>query len=261
MKGNGRVIHAAASTGFEFGADAYERGRPGYPVESVQKLVQELNLASDKTVVDLGAGTGKFTRQLREACESKIIAIEPVAGMRKKFSAALPSIEVHDGTAESMPLSDASCDAVVVAQAFHWFDGNRALREIHRVLKPNGYLGLIWNVRDESLPWTAELSNIISPFEKNTPRYKSGEWKIAFDQAALFTEFQFAQFQHVHRGIAQMIVDRIASISFISALPFNKKDQVLEKVRNLLHSSDYTKGKTEIEYPYRTDVFWCRKEN
>lgn len=256
-----QVIHDAAAKGFQVAADAYERGRPEYPFESVLKLIQELDLTSGKTVVDLGAGTGKFTKLLSNTCKSKVIGIEPVEGMRKKFSTLLPSIEISEGTAEKMPLPDASVDAVVVAQAFHWFDGEMALTEIHRILKPNGFLGMIWNARDESLPWIAELTNIIDPFEKGAPRYKSGKWKLAFSHTPLFTALQSAQYRYVQKGDVQMVVDRIASISFISALPNGQKEEVLEQVKNLLESAPETKDRPEIELPYRTDVFWCQKKD
>jgi len=256
-----QVIHDAAAKGFQVAADAYERGRPEYPLESVLKLIQELHLTSGKTVVDLGAGTGMFTKLLSDTCTSNVIAIEPVEGMRKKFSTLLPSIEMSDGTAEKLPLPDASVDAVVVAPAFHWFDGEKALPEIHRILKPNGLLGMIWNARDESLPWIAELTNIIDPFEKGAPRYKSGKWELPFSHTTLFTALQSAQYRYVQKGDVQMVVDRIASISFISALPSGEKESVLEQVRNLLKSSPDTKGRSEVELLYRTDVFWCQKKD
>jgi ubiquinone/menaquinone biosynthesis C-methylase UbiE len=256
-----QVIHDAAAKGFQVAADAYERGRPEYPIESVLKLIQELHLTSGKTVVDLGAGTGKFTKLLADNCEAQVVAIEPVEGMRRKFSSLLPAVKIFDGTAEASTLTAASVDAVVVAQAFHWFDGEKALPEIHRILKPNGYLGMIWNARDESLPWVAELTNIIDPFEKGAPRYKSGKWKLAFLNSPLFTPLQSAQYRYVQKGDVQMVVDRIASISFISALASGEKESVLEQVRNLLESSPETKGRSELELPYRTDVFWCQKKD
>ena len=256
-----KAIHDAAARGFQIGADAYERGRPEYPKEAVLKLIQELHLTSSKTVVDLGAGTGKFTKLLAAHCEAKIVAIEPVEGMRKKFSALLPAITVSEGTAEATSLLSASVEAVVVAQAFHWFDGEKALAEIHRILKSNGYLGMLWNARDESLPWVAELTKIIDPFEKGAPRYKTGKWKLAFSHTPLFSALQSAQYQYLQKGDVQMVIDRIASISFIGALPSSEKESVLEQVKTLLRRSLETKNQSEIQLPYRTDVYWCQKED
>ena len=143
-------IHEAAAVGFARGADAYERGRPEYPADALEPL----RLSPDLTVLDLAAGTGKLTRPLA-ASGARVIAVEPVAEMR----AALPSsVETLDGTAESIPLGDGSVDLVTVGQAFHWFDGDAALAEIHRVLRPGGRLALVWNRRVEDAPVNAEIS-------------------------------------------------------------------------------------------------------
>lgn len=166
-------VHKAAQQGFQAGADAYERGRPGYPAAAIEFLWQTFNTSSATTIVDLAAGTGKFTRQLAEL-DCQITAIEPVEGMRQKFEALLPDVPILNGTAESIPLDNGSVDAVTVAQAFHWFQGEAALAEIHRVLKPGGYLGILWNVRDESTDWVAQISEIITPYEGDAPRYRTG---------------------------------------------------------------------------------------
>ncbi len=94
-------IHDAASKGFQVAAEAYERGRPEYPLEAVQRLIQELHLTSGMSVVDLGAGTGKFTKLLADNCEANVLAIEPVEGMRRKFSTLFPSLNITEGTAEA----------------------------------------------------------------------------------------------------------------------------------------------------------------
>jgi ubiquinone/menaquinone biosynthesis C-methylase UbiE len=129
-------VHAAAARGFARSADAYERARPDYPAEAIAWLAERVGLGPGRTVVDLAAGTGKLTRPLADN-GARVIAVEPVAEMR----AALPaSVEALDGTAESIPLDDGSVDLVTVAQAFHWFDGDAALAEIARVLRPEGRL-------------------------------------------------------------------------------------------------------------------------
>ena len=143
-------IHAAAQ-GFETGASAYERGRPDYPDEVAGWLTDTLRLGPGKTVLDLGAGTGKFTRYLT-ATGAAVIAVEPVDGMRAKLVAAMPQVQALAGMAETIPLPDATVDAVVCAQAFHWFASKAALAEMSRVLKPGGRFGLIWNMRDEGNP-------------------------------------------------------------------------------------------------------------
>jgi ubiquinone/menaquinone biosynthesis C-methylase UbiE len=134
--------HAAPS--FARAADAYERARPGYAAEAVAYLMRELELRPGRTVLDLGAGTGKLARQLAPS-GAGVIAMEPLAEMR----ALVPrGIEVLDGRAEAIPLLDDAVDAVTVAQAFHWFDEEAALREVDRVLRPGGKLAIVMNVRE-----------------------------------------------------------------------------------------------------------------
>jgi len=253
-------VHAAARQGFQSGADAYERGRPGYPAAAVEFLQQTFHISSATTVVDLAAGTGKFTRQLQDlGCQ--LLAIEPVEGMRQKFEALLPKVPILDGTAESIPLDAASVDVITVAQAFHWFQGEAALAEIHRVLKPGGYLGILWNVRDESADWVAQISEIITPYEGDAPRYRTDQWRTAFEQTDLFTPLETQTFSHVHQYDLDAAIDRVASISFIAALDAQTQQTVLQQVRELLERHPQTCDRPLIEHPYRTEIFWCTKKS
>ena len=145
---------ARRASSFAGVADAYERSRPGYPVDAVRWLVG----GEPGDVLDLGAGTGKLTRSL-VALGHRVTAVEPLPEMLEQLRAALPGIEVALGSAEVIPLPDASVDVVTCAQAFHWFDHDRALVEIARVLRPGGRLALVWNTRDEREPWVDELSD------------------------------------------------------------------------------------------------------
>src|SRR5947209_1175986 len=104
-------IHPTASEGFGRAAPAYERGRPGYPQEAIDWMVTALGVGPGSRVIDLGAGSGKFSRMLAPT-GARIIAIEPVAGMRAEFARAVPGIKVLDGTAEAIPAPDGSADAV-----------------------------------------------------------------------------------------------------------------------------------------------------
>ncbi|WP_439814784.1 class I SAM-dependent methyltransferase [Zavarzinia sp. CC-PAN008] len=145
------AIHTEAARGFQQGAEAYARGRPGYPAEADVWLTCDLGLGPGSTVVELGAGTGKFTTRL-VATGATVIAVEPVAAMRAQLAASAPAARILDGTAEAIPLPDASANVVVCAQSFHWFATPVAVAEIARVLKPGGQLGLIWNTRDDRVP-------------------------------------------------------------------------------------------------------------
>jgi len=251
-------IHPTAAKGFEIGADSYERGRPEFPIEAVDYLIQSLEIKPQSKVMDLGAGTGKFTRLLVPT-KAVLTAVEPVEKMRQKFRSVLPEIEIVAGTAENIPAPDSSFDAVVVAQAFHWFDGDSALKEIHRVLKPNGKLGLIWNMRDESVNWVSELTRIVDAHEAGAPRYKTHEWKKAFDQTKSFTPLEKKTFKYLQKGTAETVVDRVQSISFISALSEKDRENVLQQIRGLLSRHPQTKGMEKLEIPYNTDVYWCTK--
>ena len=251
-------MHEAAEKGFQVAAEAYERGRPEYPQEAIDFLIRTLGISSGTTVVDLGAGTGKFTRLLVPS-GARIMAIEPVEGMISKFISLLSRIEILPGTAETIPLSSSSVDVVTVAQAFHWFQAESALREIHRVLKPRGKLGLVWNVRNESVEWVARITDIIDPFQGNTPRYKTSQWRQAFEKTDLFTPLSKSVFKHIHQCEYEDVINRVASISFIAALSSTEKQKVLNEVREFLEHHWMTKGKEKIGFPYRTDVFWCTK--
>src|ERR1700722_3670426 len=189
-------IHEQASIGFQRAADAYERGRPDYPTAAVEHLLRVLKIGPGARIVELGAGTGKFTKAL-VASGADVVAVEPVEAMRRKLGELLPEISIVDGTAEAIPLADASVDAVVAAQAFHWFRADEAIAEIHRVLKVDGGLGLIWNARDDASEWGRELTRIIEAHEGSTPRYKSFAWRTPFDTGRHFSPLEKAEFPHV----------------------------------------------------------------
>ena len=148
-------------------AGAYERGRPDYPREAVEWMLQPTGLGTSAAprVADVGAGTGKLTRVvagvLRDAGGGDVIAVEPDADMLEALRAAVPGVETLIGTAEAMPLPDESLDAAVFGQSWHWVEPVAGSREIGRVLKPGGVIGLIWNIRDESVDWVARLSAIM----------------------------------------------------------------------------------------------------
>ena len=152
--------HPTAAAGFGNAAAAYERGRPSYPDHAVAYLAAELGLGPATRVLDLAAGTGKLTRLLVEG-GADVVAVEPVAAMRTVLAEAVPGVPALEGTAEAIPLPDGSVDAVTVAQAFHWFDAGTALAEIHRVLRPGGGLGLIWNARGATSEWVAVLRGLV----------------------------------------------------------------------------------------------------
>jgi SAM-dependent methyltransferase len=251
-------IHDQAAVGFGRAAEAYDRGRPDYPASVVEHLLRVLKVSAQSCVVELGAGTGKFTNSLA-ATGARIIAVEPVVSMRARLAERLPHVQVVDATAEATSLPAASVDAVVAAQAFHWFDAKRAVAEIARILRPGGGLGLIWNVRDDSLPWVRRLTEIIDPHEGTAPRYRTLEWMSAFEPNGLFEPLQMQEFAHIQRLTPDALLDRVASISFIAALPEAVRAVVLSRVRELLETEPTLRGQEQFGLPYRTHVYWCRR--
>jgi SAM-dependent methyltransferase len=243
--------------GFEAAAALYERSRPEYPPEAVDLLVRLLTLRAGRTLLDLGAGTGKLSR-LAAARGVTVVALEPAAAMIRQ--AGGPGVLAVRGVAEALPLRRHSVDAVCAASAFHWFDGRRALAEAHRVLRHGGRLALLWNRRDDATPWVAALSAIVNRHEGGWPRYRSGEWHAAFDAARdLFRPVEEAHFPHAHALAPEGVVDRVASVSFVAAMPEAERAAVLEEVRALLASHPDTAGKDEVVLGYRTDVYvWER---
>jgi ubiquinone/menaquinone biosynthesis C-methylase UbiE len=247
-------VHRAALDGFSKEARAYARGRPAYPDALVEWLCKQLRLGPGKTAVDLGAGTGKFTRLMLRS-GAKIAAVEPIEAMREQLVESLPDVTAISGAAESIPLGTGSVDAVVCAQAFHWFASHAALEEIHRVLVPGGALGLVWNVRDESCDWVAAITEIITPYEADAPRFHTGQWRQAFT-GDLFSEPQSFTFQYQHVGTPQeTIIDRFLSVSFIAALPAPEKARVKGRLQALIDTWPQLKGRTEIAFPYQTRAY------
>jgi SAM-dependent methyltransferase len=246
-----------AIRGFEAAASLYERSRPEYPPEAVDLLARLLALRAGRTLLDLGAGTGKLSR-LAAARGATVVALEPAAAMVRQ--AGGEGVHAVRGIAEALPVRRHAVDAICAASAFHWFDGRRALGEAHRALRHGGRLALVWNVRDDAVPWVAALSALVNRHEGETPRYRSGAWHAAFDAARdMFRPIEEAHFPNVHAQSPEGVVDRIATVSFVAAMPEAERAAVLDEVRALLASHPDTAGKDELVLPYKTDVFvWER---
>ena len=148
------------SRSFETVAADYERHRPDYPEEALRWAAEQLGLEDHARVLDLGAGTGKLSRGL-VGLGFDVVAVEPGGPMLEQLRNAVPDAEAIVGPAEAIPLPDASVDAAFAAQAYHWFDRERAVPELHRVLRSNGGLALLWNWWDERDPLQRELGELI----------------------------------------------------------------------------------------------------
>lgn len=249
-------IHQAAARGFARGADEYEAGRPSYPSDAVEMVVREFAIGPASTVVDVGAGTGKFTRLLVPS-GARVIGVEPVAEMREVFSRVVPGVEAIDGTAESLPFGDASVDVVTAAQAFHWVDAVPAVAEVARVLRPGGGLVLLWNLRDLSVPWSAQIKALMDRVAGDAPRYgtaSGGGWQQAVAAHGGFAPVEKATFRHDHPMTPATVRDRVSSTSYVSALPDAEREAVLQEVDAIVAPL----GPSFAE-PYLTEVFWCRR--
>jgi len=244
-------IHDDARRGFGSAADAYERGRPGYPAKAIRWLERRLELGPGRTVVDVGAGTGKLTRELLSS-GAAVVAVEPVPAMRAVLEETAPEATALDGTAEALPLGGESVDAVVVAQAFHWFDAPAALAEFHRVLRPQGRFALIWNRRLREQPLWRAISGITEPYRHDTPAYYRGEWRQPVASTALFTRVDELETPLEQELDGDELVDRIGSTSFIAALPDPERSQVLDRVRAV---ADGAGGRVRLGYVTEAYVY------
>jgi ubiquinone/menaquinone biosynthesis C-methylase UbiE len=244
-------VHPVAAAGFASAADVYERARPSYPVEAVAWAAERAGLGPGRTVVDVGAGTGKLTRLLLPT-GARIVAVEPIAEMRAKLYGALRghSFEALDGTAEALPLADASADVITVAQAMHWFDLDRALPEFHRVLRPGGHLALFWNSRDLDDRLQRGVEDLLLPLRGSVTAQSDGAWRRVLARSPLFGEPEERSFRYAQQFTTDALSDRVSSTSYVAALPAVAREELLVRVRALTHGL-----REPFPFPYKTEVF------
>jgi SAM-dependent methyltransferase len=252
------VVHEVAAAGFNDPAD-YEAARPSYPPEAVAWLVEHLHIGAGSRVCDLAAGTGKLTRLLAPT-GAHLLAAEPVVGMRATFHELLPAIPVVAATAEALPFAPASLDAMTVAQAWHWFDAERAAAECARVIKPGGGLGLVWNARDRSEPWVDDVWSIMDRVEKHAPWREHENWSDSvLGNMPEFGPVQPAVFHHRQQITRDGMVQRMASVSHVAVLPPAKQAAVLDEVRVILDTHPSLQGQEVLSIPYRVDCYWAER--
>jgi SAM-dependent methyltransferase len=226
-----------------FGAVAahYDRSRPSYPASAIQWALG----AGALTVVDLGAGTGLLSRAVM-ALGHLVIAVEPDPGMRAQLEKAT-EIEALQGSAESIPLPDASVDAVVAGQAYHWFNGELAHPEIARVLKPGGVFAALWNDRDPDVDWVVEFGEILHPWNQDEDDRLS-------DFGPLFTPVEEASFKHATPQTPQGLADLVASRSYYLVAPPETQVALLAQVREMCDMHPALQGRETFDLPYVTYV-------
>ena len=223
-------------------ADAYDRGRPSYPIEAAAWLTGR----TVSTVVELGAGTGKFTDRLIELGHD-VLATDPSDEMLTHLRLRHPDLRVATAAAEAVPVATRSVDTVVAAQSFHWFDADKALREAARMLKPEGRIGLVWNMRDERIPWVRKLGAIIGTQDRDV------DPTDVLVGSKLFGYVEDATFRHWQPLRKQDLRDLVVSRSYVAVLDPMARDRVLRKVDDLY--DEYDRGPNGLLLPYITRCY------
>ena len=231
------------SLSFGSQAAAYERGRPSYPPEAVDWLLSSGPEAPVVDVLDLGAGTGKLTSRLIER-GLNVVAVDPIAELLDVLRTTLPDTPALLGSAEQIPLPDNRIDAVVVAQAWHWFDPDRAAAEIARVLRPGGRLGLLWNVRDDRMGWVKEFGRIVGV------EHDWANTTVVLPEP--FTNLASHRVEWTNYITPQALIDYVSSRSYCITSPADARTRTLDEVRELLATHPSRANATGLAMPYVT---------
>jgi SAM-dependent methyltransferase len=234
---------SARRTAFGSGAADYAVGRPRYPLEAIRWVLPE----GAVRVLDLAAGTGRITERLLEL-GLDVSAVEPLPEMRAHIPAAAAAV---DGKAEAIPFDDASFDAVLVGQAFHWFDAEAAIAEMARVLRPGGRIGLMWNLLDDADPWVDEFLTLFGGDERASsipetrqPPYRDGS-PLSPAEARLF--------RHTDSYDGDRLLQYVASRSQMILMPDDERAALLDRV------ADHARGRT-IELPLVCEVWRAERQ-
>lgn len=246
-------VHATAAVGFDVAADVYEKARPGYPDAAIDLLTEVL---PEGVIADVAAGTGKLTSALA-ARGLRVVGAEPVEGMRRAFGLAVPNVAMVGATAERLPFAQGALAGATVAQGFHWFDTHAAVASLARCIRSGGVLAVVWNVRDQRVPWVKALTDIIDPYEtdgKHVPRYRDQAWRAGFVEGGPFREMSVHDVDHAQDTDASGLRARVASVSFIAVLPEDERTRVLDDVARLAAEHPDLAGRERFTFPYVTEV-------
>ena len=233
-------------------AAVYDRVRPGYPPDGVSWLLEQSSgtaRTSRRRVLDLGAGTGALTRDL-VARGLDVVAVEPDPHMRAVLEERVPTADVRGGTAEELPLDDGDVDVVLGAQMWHWVQLDRATAEVARVLRHGGTLGLLWNLRDERVPWMAELGAVFGGEDVH-----GGAARVALPPGAPFTATAARDFRWSQELAPTDIVDLVATRSHVQVLADDERSRVLARVGDFVESHPAVAGRGRIVVPYVTSCW------
>jgi SAM-dependent methyltransferase len=248
-------VHPAAGAGYGRAAEAYARARPSYPDAAIDWLLA--GLGARGRVVEVGAGTGKFTARLVERGVA-VLAVEPVAAMRDRLAALGTLVTPLEATAERLPFESGSAGALVASQSLHWADVPVALAEFDRVLAADGALGLIWNFRDVGVPWQRDLDALLESLRGDAPHSRDGRWERGVEASA----FAVAASETWRWSVAMDeagVVARVRSVSYVAALPEGEQRRVDARVLGLLADHGLRGG--AIEFPYVTEAYVLRRSH
>lgn len=215
-------MDVARARSFGSVAQTYDRARASYPQAAVEWVLEPVQDRTGIRVLDLGAGTGRLTTILL-GMGVEVVAVEPDEAMRALVPAGALSLA---GTAEQVPLSDQSVDAVLVGQAWHWFDHQQALAQVRRVLRPGGVLGLLWNVFDDTVPWVAELVAAASAED----RLSAMDDELPYEGEPVPVRREFPHGQAMTRDL---LVENLASRSGTVLLAPGARKDLLQRVSDL----------------------------
>lgn len=254
-------VHAIAAAGYGENAESYERSRPGYPAEVVDWALAELDVPSGAATIEVAAGTGKLTREL-VARGLEVTAVEPVAAMRALLERSLPGVRVLDGTAERMPVGDATAAFAAAGTAFHWFEPEAATRELVRVLEPGGGLFLVWNLRDLADPFMERLARIQEGW-----RTARASLPFSLDDRSARGVLPGGRFGAVGEATTRQthildragLIDRMRSISYVGAMEPDERERELGRVRAFLDAEGAGADDATVELRYVVRGFLFRR--
>lgn len=252
------TVHPVAAGGFSSAASTYARIRPSYARRSVGSLLETVrDIGPRARVADVGAGTGILTGQLSRA-GIDCVAVEPLPAMARQLRLALPEVSVALGVAEALPLADACVHAYTAAQAFHWFDPGAALDEAARVLAPGGWLFLIWNVRDETVPWVAALTALVESRAGGRPYedHRDGSIEALVAASRRFGAVEASRHPNPVPAGVEAVVDRVRSTSFVASMDREPREALVAETRELLAEHGLV---GEFAYPHETLSYRCRR--
>ncbi|MGQ0576489.1 MAG: class I SAM-dependent methyltransferase [Pseudonocardia sp.] len=229
-------------------AAAYAQHRPGYPAAGVEWA---LGGRAPVDVLDLGAGTGALTVQLAARPATTVTAVEPDPAMLAELRCRVPAVDARAGSAEAIPLPAAAVDAVLVGQALHWFDLDRALPEIVRVLRPGGVLAGLWNADDDAVEWVAGY-HAAATRDRPVPGVPPGRDRPGLPDWPGLHDAQRAEFRHTRRLTVEGLVAVLGTHSWALVSEPADREATFDRIRAYLSTRPETRA--EFDLPLVTTV-------